>query len=235
MHTPSHLRTTLGGIVLLAVASPGAAGEAPHLAVTQRIPDAAAVGAGMPPQPLAEGPPKPAETLGFSLGVKYSCGMPTTRRRVFVTVADTVRELDVTKAPSPMALRMDVPWAQLAWLDARAACQDRTKRPPQATDADGARYFLLRDQAIGFVTLSCTAKGGATTMANATTPLDVWLRCPAPAADPPAAETKAEPGAEPGAEPAAPSTEPPEPAPSPDDSDAGVSPPAAGSDAETTP
>lgn len=136
------------------------------------------------PRPIIGIAAQPGPALPFFVSLEYRCPAGMGRQQLFVSIADTARVEEIPVGqPSPVTLRLDVPFAQLQWLEQpEAACAAAEEhRPPDDADDRGIRYFRLHPGTTGAVTLTCRADDGREVVANAATPLDVWLSCPAPA------------------------------------------------------
>ena len=161
-----------------------------------------AVAAGVPEVALrqiteADGTPLPRPTVGvtapgittlpFPLALNFRCPAGTERQQLFVSIADTTQLEDVSKATSPIVVRLDVPIRELPWLmEPDSGCASVSdKRAPDETDDSGIRFFTLHDRSAGYAMLSCTAKDGKASAATTFVPLDIWLSCPAMEAEEP--------------------------------------------------
>ena len=126
-----------------------------------------------------------AQILPFHVTVAWRCPAGTRRQQLFVTAADAWRIDDVTEAPSPQTLQLDVPLRQMQWLtQTESACRSiEDQRPPDEGVAGGIHYFRLASGAAAYATVSCAPESGEPTMTTSSVPLDVWLSCPADIGD----------------------------------------------------
>lgn len=136
------------------------------------------------PRPIVGVAATPGPVLPFHVALDFRCPAGMARQQLYVSIADTAQVVEIPAGqPPPVTLRLDVPIAQLQWLDppAAACAAVREHRRPDETDANGIGYFRLHPGTTGFVTLTCRSDDGREAAANSTAPLDVWLSCPAPA------------------------------------------------------
>jgi hypothetical protein len=119
-------------------------------------------------------------TLPFHVSLDFRCPAGARREELFVSIADTARVQDATGSPSPRTLRVDVPLKQMQWLaqPERSCASIGGQRPPDEIGEDGTRFFRLHAGAAAYATVTCSDADSVTT-ATSTTPLDVWLSCPA--------------------------------------------------------
>ena len=136
------------------------------------------------PRPVIGAAAPGITTLPFHVALSYRCPAASDRPQVFVSIADSWRLQDASELPSPLVMRVDVPIRQVQWLmQPEAECANAEgKRKPDETDSGGLRYYRLPAHVAGFATLTCVAKDGSLAAVTSTTPLDVWLSCPAPPA-----------------------------------------------------
>ena len=171
----------IGMLLCLPLKNAAGAGELPAVRITQTSES----DGGLLPRPIVGVASGNAASVPFQVTVTWRCPAGTKRQQLFVTAADAWRIDDVREVPSPQTLQLDVPLRQMQWLtQTESACGNLAdQRPPDETDASGIHYFRLAPGAAAYATVSCAPESGKPTMATSSTPLDVWLSCPADASD----------------------------------------------------
>ena len=176
MAMPSTFRlTTLACSATWALAA--AAADAPDVGLAQVM----AVDDQPVARPIVGATVPDGAELAFHVAVTYRCPAGTQGRQLFVSIADTARLEDVTAAPSPLTLRLDVPVKQLPWLlEPEHSCATvSAQRNPDEVDGSGTRHYRLHAGTAGYATLLCAPQGAPPSGATTAAPLDVWLSCPA--------------------------------------------------------
>jgi hypothetical protein len=147
-------------------------------------------------QPVSDTLPRPTvgvaaaggPTLAFFLSLEYRCPVGSNQRNLFLSIADTMQAIDIPAGqPSPVTVRVEVAMQQLPWLQRPDLACARVDRRPDETGSGDIAYYRLRAEASGYVMLTCRNDANRESLAEATTPLDVWLSCPVvaePAATP---------------------------------------------------
>lgn len=169
---------SIAALAVSALCSVHALADPAAVTLRQEFPDPP-IGSAASGLPLV-GPGGAADaTVPFRIGLDYRCAEAGSKRQVLLSVADTVQLTDASTLASPQTLQIDVPLAQLRWLQPGKACMDRQNAEAYWA-GDGVRYFRLRTGATAFATLTCMDETGSADMAIATAPLDVWLGCDLP-------------------------------------------------------
>ncbi len=154
-----------------------AAEDVPEVTLTQ----VTAGDAGPLPRPTVDATKAGDASLPFHLALTYRCPAGSQYQQLFVSIADTTR-LEPAAAMQPaQTMRLDVPLGQLRWLTERDLSCGTIARQRTADEvgASSTRYFRLHAGTTGFATVLCAGKDGQVASATATTPLDIWLSCPA--------------------------------------------------------
>lgn len=174
MPRPRNLHSTaLAGLL----ACGAALADAPDVTLTQAL-ETADVAL---PRPTIGVAAPGQDSLAFHLTLDFRCPAGTPRTELLVTVADTVAAAEVPAGASPHTLRVDVPLKQLEWLvRPEQICRGvQRQRRPDEIGSSGVHYFRLHAGTTAYATLLCAGAGDAASGATTSTPLDVWLSCPA--------------------------------------------------------
>ena len=120
-------------LALLPALSPAVAAGVPEVALRQA---AEADGSALPRPTVGVAAPD-ITALPFHLALNFRCPAGSGRQQLFVSIADTAHLEDVSKAPSPLVVQLDVPMRELPWLaEPDSGCATVSdKRAPDETAA----------------------------------------------------------------------------------------------------
>ncbi|MBM4197288.1 MAG: hypothetical protein FJ197_09380 [Gammaproteobacteria bacterium] len=120
------------------------------------------------------------DRVPFRLDIALRCPAGTTTTELFASIADSARAEALASGTSGVSWLIEVPRAQLAWLDplTRTCAAAAAQRQPDERDAGGANWYRMRSGTQAYVTLTCAGDSGTAARHADSTPLTLWFSCP---------------------------------------------------------